>query len=85
MGLKRLLHRIFNMCDEAWGALLGTLLVCCTMAFCAFLILVEIGTPTLRTYDLFQTAQALAEAPAALILLAGIGTVCLEEQALRQK
>jgi hypothetical protein len=51
------------------------------MVFCAFIILVEIGPVSIDTYNLYLCARELATAPAGLLLVAAIGTVCLEEQA----
>jgi hypothetical protein len=81
MVLRKLLHRIVNMCNPAWHALRGTLMLSCTMVFCAFIILVEIGPVSIDTYNLYLCARELATAPAGLLLVAAIGTVCLEEQA----
>ncbi|HHU23271.1 MAG TPA: hypothetical protein GXZ52_07675 [Clostridiales bacterium] len=81
MVLRKLLHRILNMCNPAWGALKGTLMLCCAMVFCAFIILVEIGPVSIDTYHLYLYAKELATAPAGLLLIAAIGTVCIEEQA----
>lgn len=85
MRVKKLINRILDMCEPAWGALRGTLMLCCTMAFCAFMILVDIEPVSIRTYDLFRCAKELAAAPAGLLLIAAIGTVCIEERAPRSK
>lgn len=85
MRAKKLIDRILDMCEPAWGALRGTLMLCCTMAFCAFMILVDIEPFSIRTYDLFRCAKELAAAPAGLLLIAAIGTVIIEERAPRSK
>lgn len=78
----RLVNRILTMCQPSWDALKGTLMVCCAMAFCSFVILIDIGEPTISTYCLYRIAQELSSAPAGLLLIAGIGTVLVEEQDL---
>ena len=77
--MKKVLCGILGMCPSAWEAFIRTLALCCVMVFCAFMILID-TEPGVRTYELLLTAGELSRAPAGLLLIAALGTVCCEER-----
>ncbi len=80
---RRFLNRLEAMCPAAHVALLGTLRLCCTMAFCSFILLIHIGELRMSSYGLYRTAMELATSPAGLLLLAVIASVLQEEKSQR--
>lgn len=70
---------MLRMCEPAYSVLRGMLLLSCTLAGCAIAILLSIGDVTVYTYRLYQYAVEMAKTPSALLLLAAIGTVCIED------
>ena len=79
--LKKTALGIRNMSETASSILTGILKLSCAMLLCAFAIFITIGTPSLSNWNLYQLALQLASAPAALLLLAVICAVCIEERA----
>ena len=55
------------------------LLLCCAMAFAAFVLCLFAGEPGPGTYRTYRLARALAETPAGVLLTAGIGLIVLED------
>ena len=81
--LKNLISRMLVMCEPAYMLLRGAMLLSCALLFCSLMILISIGQPTYHTYELYLCAKEMSTAPAALLLLASIGTVCIEEHSVR--
>lgn len=72
-------YYILSMREEAWGILLGTLRLSCAMVFCAFIILIHLGAPTLDTMPIWQGALEYAKFPAWLLLCAVLASAFLDE------
>ena len=83
IALRQLLQCILHMCQPAWDALLGTLRLSCVSLLCALCLYWAQAGGGIRTLHLLHMAQELTMLPAGLLLIAAIGTVCLEEQAKR--
>ena len=77
--VKNVLRRMLDMCEPAYSVLRGMLLLSCTLVGCSLIILLWIGDVTIYTYELYLCALEMARAPAAMLLLAAIGTVCIED------
>ena len=77
--VRAVFDRILDMCDPAYGVLTGLLRLCCAFAVCALVMLLYIGRFSVYTYELYLCALELMRAPASLILLAAVSTVCIEE------
>ena len=54
------------------------LVMCCVTAFTGFVICLYAGEPCIANFTLYRLAQRLAEAPAGMLFLAGIGLIALE-------
>ena len=72
------------MSETAAGILTGVLKLSCVMLLCAFAVFITIGTPSLSNWNLYQLALELTRTPAALLLLAVICAVCIEERAQKK-
>ena len=72
-----------QMSPQAYAMALGTLRVCCTMVFCAFMLLVHRENTAGDTRLLLLTATELYRAPLGIILLGVIFSPILEERSRR--
>ena len=80
MKLMATLHRILHMCPDAWYIFIRTIQLCCVLLFCAFMLLLEWNGSMVKGYDLYMTAMSLEEICQALLLIAVILSVCIEER-----
>ncbi len=55
------------------------LAMCCVMAFAAFVLCLFAGEPGAGSFHAYRLARAMAEAPAGVLLLAGIGLIIVED------
>ena len=83
MLMKGLLRCLRQMNPAAYAMLLGTLQVCCAMAFCAFMLLVHRETSGTNTRTLLLTAGELYRAPLGVLLLGVILSPILDERGKR--
>ena len=83
MLMKGLIRCLRQMSPQAYAMVLGTLQVCCTMAFCAFMLLVHRENATGDTRVLLLTAAELYRAPLGILLLGVIFSPLLEERSRR--
>ena len=82
--MKRFLHSFANISPAGLLAVRITLILCCAMAFAAFALCLFAGEPCAGNFRLYRLAQAMAEAPAGVLLLAGIGLLIVEDPALKR-
>jgi hypothetical protein len=82
--LKKTALGIRNMSETASGILTGVLKLSCAMLLCAFAVFISIGAPSLANWGLYQLALELTRTPAALLLMAVISVVCIEERAQKK-
>lgn len=54
------------------------LILCCGMVFAGFVLCLSAGEPGVRVWRTYRLAQALAQTPAGVLLLAGIGLIIVE-------
>ena len=59
------------------------LLMCCGMAFAGFALCLAAGEPCAANYGQYRLAEALADTPAGVLLLAGIGLMIVEDPAAK--
>lgn len=83
MVIKRVFRRMLDMCEPAYEIFLKALILSCVLLFCSIMIFIYIGGVTANTYYLYLLAKELSQIPAALMFIAGIGSVCIEEQYLK--
>ncbi len=77
--LKAILRRMLSMCPAAWYIFIRALQMCCFLLFCALMLLLKWDGSMVRGYDLYMTAMALEENCQALLLVAVLLSVCMEE------
>ena len=77
--LKQLFRYLNRISDESFCLLAGTLRTCCTMVFCAFMLLVHIGPVSPRSFSLYQMALELTLSPVGLLLIGGLCSVIVED------
>jgi len=77
MKLKTTVKRMLGMCPQAWYIFIRTLQL--SAALLLFAVIFLIHYQSTGDYRLYQSAWALFELPQALILIAGIGSACVED------
>lgn len=79
MVLKKILRRMLRMCPEAWYIFIRTIQLITFLLFCAFMLMLDCHGQMGHSYKLFTTAAALNEISQALLLIAVILSVCIED------
>ena len=77
--MKRLIHSLKRISPGGLAAVRIILILCCGMAFAGFVVCLFAGEPGVATYGRYRLAKALADAPAGVLLLAGIGLIIVED------
>ena len=85
MKIKAVIQRMLRMCPEAWYILIRTLQLCTVLLLCSFALLLEWDGSMTEGYRLYKTALALNETSQALLLIAVILSVCIEDVSQRQR
>ena len=84
MKLKATVRRMLAMCPAAWYILIRTLQLCCVLLLCSIALLHARGSSMSEGYTLYRTALALNETAQALLLIAVLLSVCIEDVSQRQ-
>lgn len=71
---------LLEMSEVSYCIFRGTLLLTITFLFCAFLLIIDAGKLDASTYDQYQMAVEMIRTPAGLLLISGIGILCMEER-----
>jgi len=79
MKLIRVFDRMLKMCPEAWYIFLRSIQLCVFLLLCTFVLLLEWDGSMMEGYKLFMTASCLNETCQALLLIAVIGSVIIED------
>lgn len=79
MKLALILRRMLSMCPEAWYIFIRTIQLCVVLLFCAFVLLLEWNGSVFGNYELYETAQAINETVQALLLIAVLFSVLIED------
>jgi len=77
MKIKATIRRMLTMCPQAWYIFIRTIQLSAALLLLAVFLL--IAHQSSGSYQLYETAWALFELPQALILIAGIGSACIED------
>ncbi len=77
--MKRFLHSFKKISPAGLLGVRIVMALCCAMAFAAFAVCLFAGEPTLGNWRAYRLARAMAEAPAGVLLAAGIGLIVLED------
>ena len=78
MSMKRFLHSFKKISPAGLEAARKVLILCCVMVGAGLLICLFAGDPCLANFRSYRLAQALAEAPAGVLLVAGIALIAVE-------
>ena len=76
--MKRFLHSFRKISPAGLLGVRIVLILCCAMAFAAFVLCLTAAGPGLAACRTYRLARALAETPAGVLLLAGIGLIIIE-------
>jgi len=67
------------MADATYTLLRGAFLLSCTMTFCALILLIQSGGPTIRGFEAYKIALELMNLGAVILLVAAIASAIVEE------
>ena len=76
--MKKFLHTFKKISPGGLIAVRIVLILCCAMAFAGFALCLFAGEPGVRNHGTYRLAKALADTPAGVLLLAGIGLIIFE-------
>ena len=76
--MKKFFHSFAKISPGGLAAVRVTLILCCAMVFGAFALCLFAGDPCAGNFRTYRLAQAIAETPAGVLLLAGIGLIIVE-------
>ena len=82
--MKKFLHSFSKVSASGLLAVRVTLILCCVMVFGAFVLCLFAGEPCAANFRSYRMAQALAETPAGVLLLAGIGLIIVEDPSTKK-
>ncbi len=77
--LKKLIKRMAEMCDEAYFVIRSSVILTVVLLFCCLLLMLAAGRFSPDTYRLYRLAEELFRIPQAVLFVAAIGSVILEE------
>ncbi len=77
--MRKLYSRMSAMCEEAYFLVRCSVILTAALFACAVLIIVVAGRFSTDTYRLYLLAEELYRLPQAILLIAAIGSVILEE------
>ncbi len=78
--MKKLIRRMARMCDEAFFVVKSSLILTALLLFCSLLLYLSAGRFAPDTYKIYRLAEELFRLPQAVLFIAAIGSVLLEEQ-----
>lgn len=79
MKIKKVLRRMLSMCPDAWYIFIRTIQLVAVLMLCSFVLLLEWNGSMVENYTHYMTALALTEIGQALLLIAVIASVCIED------
>ena len=79
-AMKKLLNRMSLMCDEAFFVIKSSVILTVVLLFCCLVLLLAAGRFSSDTYNIYRLAEELFRLPQAVLFIAAIGSVILEEQ-----
>lgn len=79
MKLNAVIKRMTNMCPDAWYIFIRTLQLCCFLLLCAVVLLIKCEGKMTGVYELYMTARSLNETSQALLLIAVLFSVFIED------
>ncbi len=82
--MKKFLHSFRRISPAGLWAVRNILALCCAMVFGAFVLCLSAGEPCAANFRAYSLARAMADAPAGVLLLAGVGLMILEDPATKR-
>lgn len=79
MKFKLVVQRMLRMCSESWYIFIRAVQLSAFLLLCAFVLLLESGGSLFDHYTLYMTALSLTEITQAILLIAVIASVCIED------
>jgi hypothetical protein len=79
-AMRKLISRMALMCDEAFFVVKSSLILTSVSLFCCLVLLLAAGKFSADTYKIYRLAEEFFRLPQALLFIAAIGSVILEEQ-----
>lgn len=79
MKLKSVFRRMLSMCPPAWQVFIRSLQLSVFLLLCAFMLMLECGGRLGHDYILYSTANSLNELSQAVLLVAVVLSVCIED------
>ena len=80
LKFKAIFRRMTAMCPEAWYIFIRSIQLCCFLLLCATAILLHWDGSMQEGYELYMTAKALNETSQALLLIAVLFSVLIEDR-----
>ena len=77
--LIKILHRMLNMCPDAWYIFIRSIQLTAFILLCAFTMLLECSGDIIHKYRMYMTAVCLFETGAALLLIGSLFSVLIED------
>ncbi len=84
MKLRPILRRMLRMCPEAWYIFIRSVQLAAFLLLCAFVMLMECHG-IYDNYSLYMSAVTLTEITQAILLIAVIASVCIEDANCERK
>ena len=79
MKIKSVINRMLAMCPEAWYLFIRSLQLSCVLLLAACMLLLKWDGDMLRNYPLYIIAQSLNESAQAILLIALLFSVLIED------
>lgn len=79
MLIKRILRRMLSMSDDAWYIFIRSIQLVGLLMLCSFALLLHCDGHIGGHYSQYMTALSLMEVSQALLLIAVIASVCIED------
>ena len=76
--MKKFLHSFKKISPGGLVAVQVILQLCCVMVFAGFVLCLQAGELGVGSFSSYRLAQALAETPAGVLLIAGIALIIVE-------
>lgn len=80
MLIKAIVRRMLAMSQAAWYIFIGSIRICCLLLFAAFVLLLAWDGNMTENYALYMSAASLQETAQAVLLIAMIVSVCVEDR-----
>ena len=79
MLMKKIIHRMLIMSNEAWYIFIRSIQLTAFILFCAFMLLLECNGSVLDRRSLYMTAITLFESGAAILLIGSLFSMIIED------